>query len=217
MNFYLFKPFKIYFVNKFKVMSNPNLFFSTPVWASQIDNYKETNEEIFNYIQKLKNLDKTGIVKSNIKGWHSKDFNLKDVEAISFINQISPKINEAINDMNWDIEKQTVKISNMWAIINMGGASNARHHHGNCDLSAAYYVRAPKECGEIVFYDPRPAPVYSHPISKNSNTLNAMVNSITPVEGGLILFPSYLDHSVNQNNSNEERVVISFNIKLIQK
>ena len=77
------------------------------------------------------------------------------------------------------------------------------------------YVRAPKNCGEIVFYDPRPAPVFSHPISNDSNSLNAMVNSINPVEGGLVLFPSYLDHSVNSNLTNEERVVISFNISLI--
>ena len=44
-----------------------------------------------------------------------------------------------------------------------------------------------------------------------------MVNSINPVEGGLILFPSYLDHSVNQNLSNEERIVVSFNINLVPR
>ena len=44
-----------------------------------------------------------------------------------------------------------------------------------------------------------------------------MVNSITPVEGSLVLFPSYLDHSVNANLSSEERIVISFNIKLFKK
>ena len=44
--------------------------------------------------------------------------------------------------------------------------------------------------------------------------LNAQVNGITPKEGALVLFPSYLDHSVNENRSKEERVVISFNIKI---
>ena len=41
-----------------------------------------------------------------------------------------------------------------------------------------------------------------------------MVNAISPTEGGLVIFPSYLDHSVNENLSNEERIVISFNIIL---
>ena len=102
----------------------------------------------------------------------------------------------------------------MWAIINWGGAANSRHHHGNSAISAAYYVRAPKNSGDIVFYDPRPAPVYFHPIATKPNSLNAMVNAISPVEGGLVLFPSYLEHSVNANKSNEERIVISFNVSL---
>ena len=102
-------------------------------------------------------------------------------------------------------------------LINNKDASNGRHIHGNNYISAAYYVRAPKNCGEIVFYDPRPAPVYSHPLSTKPNSLNAMVNAVNPVEGGLVLFPSYLDHSVNPNLSNEERIVISFNINLIKK
>ena len=42
-------------------MSAPNLFFSTPVWASKAENYKETNEEIYNYIKKLQTEDNDGI------------------------------------------------------------------------------------------------------------------------------------------------------------
>ena len=198
-------------------MSGPNLFFSTPVWASKIEGYEKVNENIYDYIKQMQSEDEKGIVKSNIKGWHSKDFDMKNDKVIDFINLISPKINGVLNDMNWDIKKQTVKILSMWSIINIGGASNARHHHGNSDISAAYYVRAPKNSGEIVFYDPRPAPVFSHPISNDSNSLNATVNSVNPIEGSLVMFPSYLDHSVNPNLSKEERIVISFNIKLANK
>ena len=57
-------------------MTNPNLFFSTPVWASQINNYKETNEIIYDYIKTKQKNDESGIVKSNLKGWHSRDFDL---------------------------------------------------------------------------------------------------------------------------------------------
>ena len=198
-------------------MNSPNLFFSTPVWASKVENYEETNELLYSYINELQNIDNKGVVKSNIKGWHSKDFDMKHEIPKKFIELISPKINKILSDMNWDLIKQSVKISNMWAIINKGGAANSRHHHGNSALSAAYYVRAPKNSGDIVFYDPRPAPIYFHPTAKEPNSLNAMVNSISPSEGGLVMFPSYLDHSVNENLSDEERIVISFNISLINK
>ena len=198
-------------------MTSPNLFFSTPVWVSKISEYKDINEEMYKYINKLNSEDKKGIVRSNINGWHSKEFNLNEPSPQKYIQKILPYIEKVIKDMDWDNINQIVKITNMWAIINKGGAANHRHHHGNSDISAAYYVRAPKNCGEIVFYDPRPAPVYSHPKSIKPNTLNAMVNSVTPVEGALVLFPSYLDHSVNPNLSNDERIVISFNIKLMTK
>ena len=195
-------------------MNKPNLFFPTPVWTLQLDNYKSVNEEMYKFIKTTQSKDREGISKSNIKGWHSKDFNMQEFEPKNFIKFILPAIEQVIADMNWEKQKQSININNMWAIINTGGAANLRHQHGNSTISGAYYVRAPKNSGDIVFYDPRPAPVYTYPKALNPNLLNAQVNGISPKEGALVLFPSYLDHSVNENLSNEERIVISFNITI---
>ncbi len=191
-----------------------HLFFSTPIWASKIDNYEKVNEEMFNYINELQIKDPQGVIKSNFKGWHSKDFDMNDEQPKKFIEAIKNNINSALNDMGWDLKKQTVKIKSVWAIINEKGAWNQKHHHSNSDLSAAYYVSAHENCGDIVFYDPRPAPVHNHPISKSPNKLNATVNSIKPESGMLVLFPSYLEHSVNPNLFDDKRIVISFNLSL---
>ena len=198
-------------------MIKPNLFFPTPVWTLQMDNYKNINEEMYTYIKELQNKDQIGISKSNLKGWHSKDFNLNEKQPQDFISFIYSSIEQVMHDMNWDKQKQIAKINNMWAIINTGGSANLRHQHGNSTISGAYYVRAPENAGDIIFYDPRPAPIYSHPNALSPNSLNAQVNGISPKEGALILFPSYLDHSVNENKSNEERIVISFNIRVQTK
>ena len=198
-------------------MSKPNLIFPTPIWTMQLDNYENVNELMFNYIKSQQKSDEIGINKSNVKGWHSKDFDLNDKDPQTFIAFILPAIEQVMTDMNWDKIKQTAKINNMWAIINKGGSANLRHQHGNSTISGAYYVRAPINSGDIVFYDPRPAPVYSHPNVTNPNILNAQVNGVSPKEGALVLFPSYLDHSVNENKSAEERIVISFNIRIQMK
>ena len=198
-------------------MNKPNLFFPTPVWTMQLDNFEKINEEMYKFIKETQSKDQDGINKSNIKGWHSKDFDLKNNELRNFITFISPAIEKVMIDMNWEKEKQKVNINNMWAIINTGGSTNLRHQHGNSTISGAYYVRAPEKSGDIVFYDPRPAPVYSYPQAINPNLLNAQVNGISPKEGALVLFPSYLDHSVNENLSNDERIVISFNITIQMK
>jgi len=194
-----------------------HLFFSTPIWTSKINDYEKTNNMMHNYIYNLKKKDPEGVIKSNLKGWHSKNFNMKDDEPKNFIEAIKKNINKAINDMDWDLSSQEVTLSNMWAIINKKGAMNQKHHHSNSDLSAAYYVTAKEGCGDIIFYDPRPGIVYKHPLSTKPNLLNADNNGVRPEPGMLILFPSYLEHSVNPNMSDHERIVISFNISLEKK
>ena len=191
-----------------------HLFFSTPIWVSKIENHENLNVDMLSYIADLQKKDPQGIIKSNFNGWHSNNFNLKEDMPAKFISSISKNINTAMNDMGWDLKSQFIKITNMWSIINEEGAFNQKHHHSNSDISAAYYVSAHDECGDIVFYDPRPARVYKNPIAKSVNKLNATINSVKPQNGLLVLFPSYLEHSVNPNLSNKKRVVISFNLSL---
>ena len=39
-----------------------HLFFSTPIWATKIANYKEVNEDLLNYISNLSEQDQKGII-----------------------------------------------------------------------------------------------------------------------------------------------------------
>ena len=194
-----------------------HLFFSTPVWIEQINNFESINSELKNYIYQEQEKNPGGVKKSNFNGWHSETFDLKNQNLKNFINEISKNIGAAVNDMGWDLESQIVKITNMWAIINKNKAFNERHHHGNSALSAAYYVKAENNSGNIVFFDPRQANVFHHPSAKKANDLNGQIKSITPKAGTLVLFPSYLEHKVEENLSNEERIVVSFNVSLIRK
>ena len=82
-------------------------------------------------------------------------------------------------------------------------------------IGTATALRAKAFGMNIVFYDPRSANVIRSPIISSSNKLNSTIFNISPKEGLLVLFPSYLHHSVNLNKSEEERMVISFNINLI--
>ena len=192
-----------------------NLTFVTPIWTSIIPKHREINEKMFIYIKSLQKKDPSGIDRSNLLGWHSKDFDLELEQPRFFVNSIAPQLNSVLTDMGWDIKKQEVKITGMWAVINKKNSSNAMHIHSNNYISAAYYVKAPKNCGDIVFYDPRFAATYRYPKISKTNKLNSNIVSFQPKEGMLVLFPSYLQHSVNVNKTDEERIVISFNINLI--
>ena len=194
-----------------------HLFFSTPIWVSEISNHENINTGLKKYIYNQRDKNPEGTKKSNVNGWHSEEFDLKNENLKNFISEISKNIGNAIKDMGWDLETQLVKITSMWSIINNKDAFNEKHHHGNSALSAAYYVKAEQNAGDILFFDPRQANVFHHPTSKEVNSINAQVQSVTPKAGTLVLFPSYLEHKVNPNLSNDERIVISFNVALIRK
>jgi len=84
-----------------------------------------------------------------------------------------------------------------WANVNEKGNWNFPHNHIGTDLSGVYYVKVPKDSGQIVFFDPR-------------KIESAM--GVQPVEGNLFMFPSYLEHMVTPSESNETRISIAFNI-----
>ncbi len=198
-----------------KKKSELHLTFSTPIWLSEIPNYKDVNDKMFKYIKALQSQNLDGILKSNLLGWHSPYFNLESDEPRFFINSIATSLNKVFRDMCWDINEQETKITSMWAVINKQNASNARHIHSNNYISAAYYVKAPQNCGNIIFYDPRSVTSFRYPKISKTNKLNSNIFSVQPREGLLVLFPSYLYHSVEMSKTDEERIVISFNINLI--
>ena len=197
-------------------LEDMHLFFSTPIWIKELNNFENINDELKSYIYHARKENPDGVKKSNVNGWHSEGFDLKNQSLKNFITEISNNIGSAIKDMNWDLDTQTARITSMWAIINKDRAFNERHHHGNSSLSAAYYVKAEKNAGDLIFFDPRQANVFHHPTSKEANSLNCQVQSVTPRAGTLVLFPSYLEHKVAENLSNEERIVVSFNVSLIK-
>ena len=85
--------------------SDLSLIFSTPLWTTIVPNYEEINKNMNQYIEKLKKIDSKGKFKSNLIGWHSQNFNLQDPEPQFFINGISKILNESMNDMGWDLNK----------------------------------------------------------------------------------------------------------------
>ena len=198
-----------------KKKSELNLAFSTPIWTSIIPNYRDVNDKMLKYIKSLQLINPNGISKSNLLGWHSPYFQLEDDEPKFFVNSIATNLNEVFRDMGWNIKDQETKITHMWSIVNKLNASNARHIHSNNYISAAYYVKAPQKCGDIVFYDPRSVTTFRYPIISKPNKLNTNIFSVQPKEGLLVLFPSYLYHSVDMSKTKEERIVISFNINLV--
>tara|TARA_A100000164_G_C21679901_1_gene663814 strand:+ start:77 stop:679 length:603 start_codon:yes stop_codon:yes gene_type:complete len=188
--------------------------FPEPIFKYQFENYKEINNELEKYIYKLYEEDNNGLERSNRGGWHSKNFRLAEKDSIQqkFAIQVQNYILKTFQSLGWKTKDKNIRIKEMWAIINKKNDFNVIHTHPNCYLSAAYYVKAPKDCGNFKVESPNIAKRYAYPEIANQNELNVEVASINISEGDLLLFPAYLPHKVGKNESDEDRIVISFNV-----
>ena len=188
--------------------------FAEPVFKYKLENYKKLNEELSKYIYKLRDEDPEGLKRSNKGGWHSNFFKLgiKDSIQHKFTLEIQKHIIDVFQNYGWKTKNVPITINEMWAIINKNDDFNVLHTHPNCYLSAAYYVKTNKNCGNFEVECPNIAKRHSFPELDVKNELNLNIASIDISDGDLLLFPSYLPHKVGRNESDEDRIVISFNV-----
>lgn len=192
--------------------------FPIPIFEFKIQNHESLNSELEKYIYKLKRDDPKGMNLSNSGGWHSPYFNIRETEVLkNFVKIIYGYLHEIITkEYGWEFKSEKVFIEAMWSIINKKDSYNLRHVHPNCMLSAAYYVKAKKNCGKIQFWDPTEAKIMRHPFVSKFTELSIESIKFEPEEGTLFIFPAYLHHAVEKNLSEDDRIVISFNVDIVK-
>ena len=190
--------------------------FPDPIFHYKLENYKQINKELLNYIFELQKKDKKGNIRSNRGGWHSPNFDLVNPgPPINFINNFKNFLKQIMeNEFGWEYIPNKQRIVAMWAIINKKNSYNVLHNHQNCYLSSAYYIKKPKNSGHLTFFDPKEAKTYRFPEVEKHTPYSAESVTIEAEEGDLLIFPSYLYHDVGVNLSDEERIVVSFNIDI---
>jgi uncharacterized protein (TIGR02466 family) len=175
-----------------------------------VDLYDKVDNE--SYKNELLRLSKEsgGKTVSNRNGWQS-DNNLWDNPTFK---PLLDKSSEVIKTIIKDIcqECPDFLIRSMWGNINPKGGFNFSHVHPTGWLSAVYYVSIPEGCPGITFEDPRPA---KHMDFQHSCLVNDLYHEHKPKDGQLVLFPSWLPHFVNINDSDHSRMSISFNVELL--
>ena len=199
-------------------MDNPEVlkFFPIPVFKFRFEKFRTFNEELSNYIYKLYEEDSKGVDRSNRGGWHSKTFELNDKNSIQlkFALELQKYILKTFTNLGWKTENQNIRIREMWAIINKKDDFNVVHTHPNSLLSAAYYVKAPNNCGRFQIEDLNIVKRHASPLIANQNELNMNVAGLEVTEGDLLIFPGYLPHKVARNETDDDRIVISFNVDI---
>ena len=145
-------------------------------------------------------------------------FNNNDTN-LSFQN-LKKVILREVNNYAEEINLKTpLKLQNIWANINGYKDYNLIHSHGNAVVSGVYYLKIPKNSGNIFFVNPAIQLIettWGNCVDKYTLQTSSSFR-VAPVEGQLILFPGWLQHGVEPNlNKKEDRVSISFNIATLK-
>ena len=164
-----------------------------------------------------------GVLRSNIGGWHS-DTDMaawggpSAVALASFATEVAGAHMTDIHpngkrSFNWFVE--------IWANINPPGAANQQQCHPGALWSAIYHLDpggAENENGgsELVLEDPRyPTSHMTVPdLVLKTSAGNAMRSHVSqrPQKGTLIVFPSWLRHSITQHRGPRPYMFIGMNL-----
>jgi len=196
--------------------------FPVPLWVSNLNIYRDDvdqiNKDLSSCVKlvKEKNLleesEKPTYFKSTYFSYSNiiKDYsNLERIiaqECIKYFNLVN-------------VGRQTFKITHSWINISNEGEEFMFHTHFPGLISGVIYIKAPKNSGNIKFKNPIRESIHgafpfipnsSKPI-ENTEIIYYPYYEVVPEDLTLVIFPSWIEHTVEENNTKEERISLAFN------
>ena len=116
--------------------------------------------------------------------------------------------------------KKSVKfiLNNFWINENLKNNYNKPHSHlgQNVDFSGTYYLKAPKNSGNIFFESNDPSREMFQTFKSFIEPSFDFQNHIDfePKDNDFVLFASNLRHGVMPNKTNEKRISVAFNLMI---
>lgn len=102
-----------------------------------------------------------------------------------------------------------------WANVSREGQYGRPHIHTNSNATGVYYVDpggpTRPDAGTLQLLDPRPGAVFHNVLSEHSNLLG-----ISPAAGEMLVFPSWLWHSIDAFFGERPRISVAFTLVVEQ-
>tara|TARA_Y100001947_G_scaffold142533_1_gene134873 strand:+ start:75 stop:677 length:603 start_codon:yes stop_codon:yes gene_type:complete len=178
-------------------------------------------EKLTEFAFQMQNKDKKGVQRSNIGGWQSND--IREEKHEEFI-RLKKEIDQYLQIYHSEVFGSMVfkkniihNPTNMWVNINEKHHNNEWHIHPWATLSGTFYIKhdGSREHGSIIFKNPNGSYfAYSHwppGLIEKPNELTSELVDITPKSNMLLIFPSWVDHKVENNSKDVTRISLSFN------
>ena len=157
-------------------------------------------EKIIKSISKSR-LSKHLCLSGNAKSTHKINSNI-------LTKPMQEKLEIKIKEYQIDYGVNELKIDNSWVNIQNKNSVLKKHSHPDSIVSGVMYLKTDEKSSKIFFHNLNPYRTFVD--FKKVTEFNTENYFFKPQTGDLILFPSWLMHSSDKNNSSS-RIVLSFN------
>ncbi len=183
--------------------------FPTFVWKAQVaPGVRQGIED--DVVAKLDEMRRDASEPAPGRGWQSE----KDLHHVDEFRRLVVCIHDAAESVLefLKIGDGAFEITGLWVNMNPKGAAHPVHSHPNNFLSGVYYVRTHEGADTVNFHDPRPQTGIIRPPVTELTAENTDQVVVKVGDGTLLMFPSWLPHSVDASASDQTRISLSFNI-----
>jgi uncharacterized protein (TIGR02466 family) len=200
-------------------MDNLEDFIKIPLYHSIIEDkiFKGIQKEVKDYIDKNK---EQFSLAWNCPTLSSINFpKEKDINSPFLINEVKFHVEQYFK--KWDFEGKNfgLRLGKIWVNISPPMSYQDQHYHidrhklNQNIFSGVLYIDVPKNSGDLQFNNPL-LPYINH-LPRSNKHLDRII--IPSKNQEIIIFPSFLEHSVGTNFSEQERISVSWNIEVINK
>tara|TARA_B100000085_G_C18339477_1_gene429696 strand:+ start:102 stop:674 length:573 start_codon:yes stop_codon:yes gene_type:complete len=181
--------------------------FSTNIWKVNVEEWKNVKNDILDLIPNISdNYSSAGRSANQFKQYkpfYTDYFDLDSEQLSEYRNKFLDLVSPYIKKFAKLTPKQRISsIRHVWC-QKYGKLSHHRvHDHGSVGYSAVFYASVDESSGSGTYF-----------ISSYIDEYGERPEfKIKVKEGDLVFFPSYLLHGSPLNESNKERIIISFNM-----
>lgn len=202
-----------------------NWLFATPIYKAPLLKSRAANQQFRDSLREaaldVKKYDRDGAKWSKANYPHgftsysSWDNLHQRISAFADLKlQLQTHVAAFIRQLQWDARPQDFQLRQLWVNYMGKGAFHSWHLHPLSVISGTYYIDA-EGLAPIQFEDPRISMKMGCPISKKRSKFQVH-QPIFPTSGSVVLFESWLKHSVPPNTSTHPRISVSFNFDWIR-
>jgi uncharacterized protein (TIGR02466 family) len=185
--------------------------FSIMIGISSFKNHQEESNKLTKFCLNLEKTKRKDVVTSWISKNTFNTLNSVDISKLENFKNINNFVYKEVDAFRKTINyPKPLKVSGGWINVYKKYDFQEYHHHSQHHLSAIYFLNSHETCAKLFFK----SPISNYPNIPNPNQHMPFTWQdvrFKPVQGNLIIFPSYLNHCVEQQENNKTRISLAYN------